>query len=104
MEIVENLRCADYKGFMRRLIYCVLRCSEGEPQVLDYQTQQYKLFPLLAAAYAYWFTGLRMRDTYFMLNYEIQQSNTELLPEVTTLDDCEHCGTVKQCMFYLQYG
>jgi len=59
------------------------RCSECEPQVLDYQTQQYKLFPLLASAYAYWLSGLKMRETYFLLNYEIQQGNTDLLPEVT---------------------
>jgi len=63
---------------------------EGEPQVLDYQTQQYKLFPLLASAYAYWFSGLKMRDTYFLLKYEIQQGNTELLPEVTALPTWKH--------------
>jgi len=51
--------------------------------VLDYQTQQYKLFPLLASAYAFWFSGLKMRHTYFSLNYEILQGKTGLLPEVT---------------------
>jgi acyl-CoA oxidase len=56
--------------------------SDPEPQVLDYQTQQYKLFPYLAAAYAYWFAGLKIREMYFFLNYDIQQGNTELLPEV----------------------
>ena len=61
-----------------------LYCSEDEAQVLDYQTQQYKLLPLLAAAYAYWFSGLKMRDTYFLLNDQIQQGNTEFLPEVIT--------------------
>jgi len=50
--------------------------------VLDYQTQQYKLFPLLAAAYAYWFGGLKMRDIYFILDEEMRRGNTELLPEV----------------------
>jgi acyl-CoA oxidase len=57
-----------------------LKPGEPEPQVLDYQTQQYKLFPQLAAAYAYWFSGLKMRETYFLLNYDIQHGNTELLP------------------------
>lgn len=56
--------------------------SEPEPQILEYKTQQYKLFPQLASAYAFWFAGLKMRETYFMLNYEIQQGNTESLPEV----------------------
>lgn len=59
-----------------------LRPGEPEPQILDYQTQQYKLFPLLASAYAFWFAGLKMRETYFMLNYEIQQGNTDSLPEL----------------------
>jgi len=67
-----------------RLSVCMC-CSEGEPQVLDYQTQQYKLFPLLASTYAYWLSGLKMRATYFLLNYEIQQGNTDLLPEVNVL-------------------
>ena len=59
--------------------------------MLDYQTQQYKLFPLLASAYAFWLSGLKMRHTYFSLNYEIQQGNTELLPEVVTLLTCVKC-------------
>lgn len=66
---------------------CIRRQSELkpgdlEPQILDFQTQQFKLFPLLASAYAYWFAGLKMRETYFMLNYEIQQGNIESLPEL----------------------
>ena len=65
------------------LLWCPVYCREGEPQVLDFQTQQYKLFPLLAAAYAFWFSGLKLRETYFLLNYEITQGNTGLLPEVT---------------------
>ena len=56
---------------------------EGEAQVLDYQTQQYKLFPLLAASYAFWLSGLKMRHTYFSLNYELMHGNMDLLPEVT---------------------
>lgn len=59
-----------------------LKPGELEPQILDFQTQQYKLLPLLASAYAYWFAGLKMRETYFMLNYEIQQGNIEALPEL----------------------
>lgn len=59
-----------------------LKPGEPEPQILEYKTQQYKLFPQLASAYAFWFAGLKMRETYFMLNYEIQQGNTESLPEL----------------------
>jgi len=33
---------------------------EKETQVLDYSVQQYRLFPLIAAAYAFRFTGAYM--------------------------------------------
>jgi len=54
--------------------------------VLDYQTQQYKLFPLLAVAYAFWFSGLKMRHMYFSFSYDLMHGNTDLLPEVSALD------------------
>jgi acyl-CoA oxidase len=59
-----------------------LKPGEPEPQIIEYQTQQYKLFPQLATAYAFYFAGLQMRETYFMLNYEIQHGNVESLPEL----------------------
>jgi acyl-CoA oxidase len=66
---------------------CVRRQSElvpggPEPKILDFQTQQYKLLPILASCYAYWFSGLYIRLTYFQINYEIQQGNIDLLPEL----------------------
>ena len=80
-------------------------CRETEPQVLDYQTQQYKLFTLLASAYAFWFSGLKMRETYFLLNYEIQQGNTERLPEVPEVynGDCWFFE-IMTCMFRCLLG
>ena len=70
--------------------------SGPEPQILDFQTQQYKLLPLLATAYALMFVGRHMRDVYFQTNYEIQQGNVELLPEVTQMNlpvSCNACLT-----------
>ena len=64
---------------------CHVIFRRGEPQILDYQTQQYKLLPLVASAYAYWVVGIHIRDLYFATNYEIQQGNTEMLPEVGML-------------------
>ena len=51
--------------------------------MLDYQTQQFKLLPLIASAYAIMFAGTELRDIYFRSNSEIQQGNVELLPEVS---------------------
>jgi acyl-CoA oxidase len=52
--------------------------SENQPeeQVLNYQSQQYRLLPLLAAAYAIHFTGQRMMELYFDLASEISESLT----------------------------
>uniref|UniRef100_A0A8B9KXP0 Acyl-coenzyme A oxidase n=1 Tax=Astyanax mexicanus TaxID=7994 RepID=A0A8B9KXP0_ASTMX len=59
-----------------------LRPGEPEPQVLDYQAQQYKLFPLLAAAYAFTFVGQYMSNMYHRITGDINQGDFSELPEV----------------------
>ncbi|XP_063052383.1 peroxisomal acyl-coenzyme A oxidase 1 isoform X1 [Engraulis encrasicolus] len=59
-----------------------LRPGEPEPQILDYQTQQYKLFPLLATAYAFHFVGQYMRSTYHRITGDINQGDFSELPEL----------------------
>ncbi|XP_053155314.1 peroxisomal acyl-coenzyme A oxidase 1 isoform X2 [Hemicordylus capensis] len=62
-----------------------LKPGEPEPQILDYQTQQYKLFPLLAAAYAFHFVGSYMKDTYRRITGDINQGDLSELPELHAL-------------------
>ncbi|KAM9314155.1 peroxisomal acyl-coenzyme A oxidase 1 isoform 2-T2 [Pholidichthys leucotaenia] len=62
-----------------------IRPGEPEPQILDYQTQQYKLFPLLAMAYAFTFVGQYMRETYHRITEDINQGNFNELPELHAL-------------------
>lgn len=57
---------------------------EPEPQILDYQAQQYKLFPLLAMAYAFAFVGQYMTETYHRINEGINEGDLSELPEVLT--------------------
>lgn len=58
-------------------------CSrEPEPQILDYQTQQYKLFPLLATAYAFQFVGAYIKNTYRRISGDISDGDLSELPEV----------------------
>ena len=57
---------------------------EAEPQILDYQTQQHKLFPLLATAYAFLFAGQYMIDTYNRISGDINQGDLSEMPEVRT--------------------
>ncbi|XP_069050723.1 peroxisomal acyl-coenzyme A oxidase 1 isoform X1 [Lepisosteus oculatus] len=62
-----------------------LRPGEPEPQILDYQTQQYKLFPLLATAYAFHFVGQYMSQTYHRITGDIDQGDFSQLPELHAL-------------------
>uniref|UniRef100_A0A4W6F0E9 Acyl-coenzyme A oxidase n=1 Tax=Lates calcarifer TaxID=8187 RepID=A0A4W6F0E9_LATCA len=62
-----------------------IRPGEPEPQILDYQTQQYKLFPLLAMAYAFTFVGQYMKQTYHRISGDINQGDFSELPELHAL-------------------
>lgn len=53
-----------------------------EVQVLDYQTQQMKLLPLIATAYALIQMGQFMLRHYAQARSEIAQGNLEVMPEV----------------------
>lgn len=39
--------------------------SAGEVKVIDYQTQQWRLFPQLSKAFAFLFAGNYVRDLYY---------------------------------------
>uniref|UniRef100_A0AAN0JCZ4 Acyl-coenzyme A oxidase n=1 Tax=Amphimedon queenslandica TaxID=400682 RepID=A0AAN0JCZ4_AMPQE len=58
------------------------RPGEPETQVLDYQTQQFKLFPLLASAYAIKFAGHYMTKLYTEVTEEISEGKLRSLPEL----------------------
>uniref|UniRef100_A0A8C6TST5 Acyl-coenzyme A oxidase n=1 Tax=Neogobius melanostomus TaxID=47308 RepID=A0A8C6TST5_9GOBI len=62
-----------------------IRSGEPEPQILDYQTQQYKLFPLLATAYAFTFVGQYMSQIYHRITGDINQGDFNELPELHAL-------------------
>ncbi|KAK1163669.1 peroxisomal acyl-coenzyme A oxidase 1 isoform X1 [Acipenser oxyrinchus oxyrinchus] len=62
-----------------------LRQGEPEPQILDYQTQQYKLLPLLATAYAFHCVGQYMTQTYHRITGDISQGDFSQLPELHAL-------------------
>ncbi|XP_050775276.1 peroxisomal acyl-coenzyme A oxidase 1 isoform X1 [Gopherus flavomarginatus] len=62
-----------------------LKPGDPEPQILDYQTQQYKLFPLLATAYAFHFVGAYMKMTYHRITGDINEGDLSELPELHAL-------------------
>ncbi len=53
-------------------------------QVMDYQTQQLKLLPVIATAYALNISGIDMMRTYYQIQSEIMDGNFDSLPEVCT--------------------
>ncbi|KAM9006194.1 peroxisomal acyl-coenzyme A oxidase 1 isoform X1 [Sarcophilus harrisii] len=59
--------------------------GDPEPQILDFQTQQFKLFPLLATAFAFQFVGAYMKETYHRINVDISQGDLSELPELHAL-------------------
>lgn len=59
-----------------------LKPGSAEAQILDFQTQQYKLLPLLATVYAYWFAGRKMIEAYYDLERELTNRDTRSLPEL----------------------
>lgn len=59
--------------------------GEPEPQILDYQTQQYKIIPQIASVFALFFAALSCGKTYAKAMSNIQEGDMELLPELHAL-------------------
>ncbi|CEF64310.1 Peroxisomal acyl-coenzyme A oxidase 2 [Strongyloides ratti] len=69
---------------------CIRRQGElddktKEVKVLDYQTQQYRLFPQLAKTWAFICGGKYILDLYNKVNQEMSSGNTDLLPQLHCL-------------------
>jgi hypothetical protein len=64
----------------QNLIFICFR--DPEPQILDYRTQQYKIFPYLAVSFAVRFAGMQLWNMYTDVVSELAEGNLERLPEV----------------------
>uniref|UniRef100_A0A183BLR8 ACOX domain-containing protein n=1 Tax=Globodera pallida TaxID=36090 RepID=A0A183BLR8_GLOPA len=62
-----------------------IRPGAGEVKVLDYQTQQYRLFPQLARVYAIAFTGIYIMDMYKSVIANINAGDASLLSDLHSL-------------------
>ncbi|TKR88698.1 hypothetical protein L596_012902 [Steinernema carpocapsae] len=56
--------------------------GKDEVQVLDYQTQQHRLFPQIARAYAFFLTGKYVSKMYNKVIQDLSEGNADLLPEL----------------------
>ncbi|XP_054268638.1 probable peroxisomal acyl-coenzyme A oxidase 1 isoform X2 [Macrosteles quadrilineatus] len=65
-----------------------MKPGEREPQILDYRTQQYKLFPALATSLAMLFSANWLWDMYNNVTGELEQGDMERLPELHAIACC----------------
>lgn len=65
-----------------------MKPGEPEPQILDYRTQQYKLFPSLATSFAFRFTANWLWNLYNEVNVELEKGTLGRLPELHALSCC----------------
>ncbi|XP_049873576.1 probable peroxisomal acyl-coenzyme A oxidase 1 isoform X1 [Pectinophora gossypiella] len=62
--------------------------DEPEPQILDYITQQHKLFICIATAHALQLTGSWLWRTFTKVLADMRSGNTDNLPELHALSSC----------------
>jgi len=68
---------------------------DPEPQILDYRTQQYKLFPYLAASFAERYAGSRLWKMFTDVVSELEGGDLERLPEVNCfICLCTYCTEI----------
>lgn len=65
----------------------MLISSEGEPLIIEYKTQQYKLFPHIASSFAMNFASRWIWEMYNNVTSELEQGDLERLPEVIYIYD-----------------
>ncbi|RWR80636.1 Acyl-CoA oxidase [Cinnamomum micranthum f. kanehirae] len=86
--IVSDASCALSRAVCVAVRYSAVRRQFGsqdggpETQVIDYKTQQSRLFPLLASAYAFRFVGEWLKWLYMDVTKRLQANEFSTLPEV----------------------
>ncbi|KPJ00249.1 putative peroxisomal acyl-coenzyme A oxidase 1 [Papilio xuthus] len=80
--------------------------GEPEPQILDYPTQQHKLFICIATAHALQLTGLWLWRTFEAVLADMRKGDTDSLPELHALSSClkavstsDSAALIEQCRF-----
>lgn len=65
-----------------------MRPGDPEPQIMDFQTQQWKLFPHLALSFGFHFAAEELQKTYNIISKEVNAGTFQSLPELHALS----CG------------
>lgn len=85
--------------------YCVHRrqfsdgVAEQEQQVISYASVQYRLYPLLAQAYASIIAGRKLYSLYLKMNEDIvQRGDVSMLAEIHSLSTAMKCKSTSDCV------
>ncbi|XP_065204921.1 probable peroxisomal acyl-coenzyme A oxidase 1 [Planococcus citri] len=65
-----------------------MKPGEPEPQIVEYQTQQYKLFPGIATVFALNFSASWLWDVYNSVSSDLEHGDLEKLPELHAMSCC----------------
>ncbi|CAJ0570312.1 unnamed protein product, partial [Mesorhabditis spiculigera] len=57
----------------------------GEVKILDYQTQQHRLFTAMARGFAYWLVGQEIKQIYERIAEDVKQGNVDQLADLHAL-------------------
>lgn len=80
------------------LIFSKYLYRDRESQILDYQVQQYKLFPVIAMALVYKFAAQWLWEEYSTVSMEISAGDLKHLPEVGLI-----FGLNRKRVLYIEY-
>lgn len=76
-----NKRLQDHSNLSKKIFSFKFR--EPEPQILDYKAQQNKLFPALAASFAFHFAAENLWNLYHVATENIGKGDLQMLPDVS---------------------
>ncbi|KAJ9577675.1 hypothetical protein L9F63_005755, partial [Diploptera punctata] len=99
MMFVRVILLHDMAGYLSKATTIAIRYSavrrqsemkpgEPEPQIMDYMTQQYKLFPNLATCFALRFNANWLWNMYNSVTAELEEGDLDRLPELHALSCC----------------
>uniref|UniRef100_A0A2A4J068 Acyl-coenzyme A oxidase n=1 Tax=Heliothis virescens TaxID=7102 RepID=A0A2A4J068_HELVI len=78
------------------------RPDAGEPQIMDYLTQQHKLFICIATAHALQFSSNWLWRSFSAVLAEMKHGNTDTLPEFHALSSCLKAVSTSDAAFFIE--
>lgn len=74
----------------------------GEPQIMDYLTQQHKLFICIATAHALQFSSNWLWRSFSAVLAEMKHGNTDTLPEFHALSSCLKAVSTSDAAYFIE--